>query len=47
MKYLQGGGNRSKKPRKGRHFASMVDIGEGYDETDPFIDNAEAVSYQK
>ncbi|XP_063048490.1 ubinuclein-2b isoform X2 [Engraulis encrasicolus] len=35
------GGNPSKKKRKDR-IQDLVDIGYGYDETDPFIDNSEA-----
>lgn len=37
---LQGGG--SKKKKKDR-IQDLVDIGFGYDESDPFIDNSEAV----
>lgn len=36
----QGGG--SKKKKKDR-IQDLVDIGFGYDESDPFIDNSEAV----
>lgn len=38
---LQGGA--SKKKKKDR-IQDLVDIGFGYDESDPFIDNSEAVS---
>ena len=43
--YLQGPkpGKKSKKQRF-HHVSDMVDLGDGYDETDAFIDNSEAVS---
>lgn len=41
--FLQGGylPNKKKKRRKENDFSTL---GEGYDETDPFIDNTDAVS---
>ena len=37
----------AKQGKKARQrLDDLVDLGEGYDETDPFIDNSEAVSIQ-
>lgn len=43
LNFFQGGyiPNKKKKRRKENDFSTL---GEGYDETDPFIDNSDAVS---
>ena len=35
---------RKKNHRRSDRMQDLVDLGDGYDETDPFVDNSEAVS---
>ena len=41
---MQGGPQSKKRKRNRDRMEDLVDLGEGYDEEDSFIDNTEAVS---
>ena len=39
-----GAGNKTSKRRRRDRVEDLADVGYGYDETDPFVDNSECVS---